>query len=190
MKKYLHIALMLLCVAIVSSSCKKDKDDSLDAEKAAYKLENEKAFLAKGGDPEYIKWDSEAGDGFVYAKQIKKGDGKKIYFNSRISVYYKGYLINNKKFDQRLKEDGVPFKCAVNYNYANYNSSTGAGYSSVINGWGIALQHMVEGDKYEIWIPQELGYGANDTENIPAYSTLVFEIEVVSVDEQAAKPNS
>ena len=52
---------------------------------------------------------------------------------------------------------------------------------------------MVEGDKYEIWIPQQLGYadaaqtGSTDAKTIPAYSTLIFEIEVVSVDVQAVK---
>ena len=60
------------------------------------------------------------------------------------------------------------------------------GYGSVISGWTVALQHMVEGDKYEVWIPQQLAYGASDNGDIPAYSTLIFEIELVSVDEQAA----
>lgn len=41
-------------------------------------------------------------------------------------------------------------------------------------------------DKYEVWIPQQLAYGASDNGDIPAYSTLIFEIELVSVDEQAA----
>ena len=50
----------------------------------------------------------------------------------------------------------------------------------------LLLQHMVEGDKYEVWIPQQLAYGASDNGDIPAYSTLIFEIELVSVDEQAA----
>lgn len=58
--------------------------------------------------------------------------------------------------------------------------------ASVISGWTVALQHMVEGDKYEVWIPQQLAYGASDNGDIPAYSTLIFEIELVSVDEQAA----
>lgn len=44
----------------------------------------------------------------------------------------------------------------------------------------------LKGDKYEVWIPQQLAYGASDNGDIPAYSTLIFEIELVSVDEQAA----
>lgn len=183
MKKYLHIALMLLCTLAISS-CKDDNDESKAVEQEAYKLENDIAFQAKGNDPDYVKWVSEAGDGVVYAKLIKKGNGKQIFFTSLVSIYYKGSLIDGTEFQQQLFEDGVPFKCAVSPYYAAYNSA----YSSVISGWGVALQNMVEGDKYEVWIPQQLGYGATDKGTIPPYSTLIFEIEVVSVDEQAVKP--
>ena len=113
-------------------------------------------------------------------------NGKQAYFNSRVSVYYKGSLTDGTEFDARLFEDGTPFKCAVSSYYANYSNSNPNGYGSVISGWTVALQHMVEGDKYEVWIPQQLAYGASDNGDIPAYSTLIFEIELVSVDEQAA----
>lgn len=193
MKKYLHIALMLLCVLVVSS-CKGDDDDTAAVEQEAYKLENETAFLAKGQDPSYVKWVSEAGDGYVYAKLIKKGNGKQAYFNSRVSVYYKGSLITGTVFDQQLFDDGIPFKCAVSpyYTYTERNPTTGAviaTWSSVISGWGVALQNMVEGDKYEVWIPQQLAYGVSGQGDIKPYSTLVFEIELVTVDVQSANPN-
>ena len=185
MKKYLHIALMLLCVFVVSS-CKDDDDDTEAVEREAYKLEQDIAFQAKVNETGFEKWNSESGDGYVFAKLIKKGDGKQPYFNSRVSVYYKGSLTDGTEFDARLFEDGTPFKCAVYSAYANYNSRTNPdGYGSVISGWTVALQHMVEGDKYEVWIPQQLAYGASDNGDIPAYSTLIFEIELVSVDEQA-----
>lgn len=166
-------------------SCKDDKNRT-DVELEAYKQEQRAAFLAKEKDPAYQKWNSEAGDGFVLAKLIKKGTGKKAYFNSWVSVFYKGSLTNGTTFDQNLFEDGVPFKCAVNSNY----SYLAGGYSPVIAGWGVALQHMVEGDKYEVWIPYELAYGKEGSgDKIKPYTTLIFEIELVSVDKQAAKPN-
>lgn len=95
-------------------------------------------------------------------------------------------MTDGTEFDARLFEDGTPFKCAVSSYYANYSNSNPNGYGSVISGWTVALQHMVEGDKYEVWIPQQLAYGASDNGDIPAYSTLIFEIRLVSVDEQAA----
>lgn len=188
MKKYLHIALMLLCVLVVSS-CKDDNDDTEAVEKEAYRLEQDIAFQAKVNDTGFEKWVSEAGDGYVFAKLIKKGDGKKAYFNSLVSVYYKGSLTDGTIFDQRLFDDGVPFPCAVSPYYAKTVkdpvTEVKTTYGSVISGWTVALQHMVEGDKYEVWIPQELAYGASGSGSIPAYSTLIFEIELVSVDEQA-----
>ena len=189
MKKYLHIALMLLCVFVVSS-CKDDDDDTEAVEREAYKLEQDIAFQAKVNETGFEKWNSEAGDGYVFAKLIKKGDGKQAYFNSLVSVYYKGSLTDGTVFDQQLFDDGIPFPCAVSPYYAKTvtdpvtNSQTK--YGSVISGWTVALQHMVEGDKNEIWIPQQLAYGASDNGDIPASSTFIFEIELVSVDEQAA----
>ena len=94
-------------------------------------------------------------------------------------------MIDGTEFDARLFEDGEPFKCAVSSAVADYNYySNPDGYQSVIEGWTVALQHMVEGDKWEVYIPYELGYGEVDNGDIPACSTLIFEIEVVSVDQQ------
>lgn len=112
MKKYLHIALMLLCVFVVSS-CKDDDDDTEAVEREVYKLEQDIAFQAKVNETGFVRWYSEAGDGYVCAKLIEKGNGKQAYFNSRVSVYYKGSLTDGTEFDARLFEDGTPFKCAV-----------------------------------------------------------------------------
>ncbi len=103
MKKYLHIALMLLCVFVVSS-CKDDDDDTEAVEREAYKLEQDIAFQAKVNETGFVRWYSEAGDGYVCAKLIEKGNGKQAYFNSRVSVYYKGSLTDGTEFDARLFE--------------------------------------------------------------------------------------
>lgn len=183
MKKIVHFALMLLCVLAVSS-CKDDKNEVIDE---TYKLENEAAFQEKLNDHTYTKWNSPGNNGFVLAKQIKEGTGKQVYYNSRISVYYKGSLIDGTVFDSNLEEDTTPFKCAVSSTYANYDRTYNpTGYTSVVAGWTVALQHMKEGDKWEVWIPQELGYGSTGYGSIQPYATLIFEIEVASVDEQAA----
>ena len=193
MKKYLHIALMLLCVLAVTS-CKDDNDDTAAVEQEAYKLEQEALFQAKAGDTNYVKWNSEANDGFVFAKLIKKGDGEQAYFNSRVSVYYKGSLTDGTVFSQWLFNEGDPSTYAVYSTYAGTVKDPVTGvsttYGSVITGWTVALQHMVVGDKYEVWIPQQLAYGATGKDNILPYSTLIFEIELVAVDQQAVSAGS
>jgi FKBP-type peptidyl-prolyl cis-trans isomerase len=66
----------------------------------------------------------------------------------------------------------------------NPNVSDGY-YVSVNEGWVIALQNMVEGDKWEIRIPHKLAYGEKGYGSIPGYTTLAFEIEVI----KAIDPN-
>ena len=51
----------------------------------------------------------------------------------------------------------------------------------LIPGWIIALQQMHVGDKWEIYIPAEQGYGSRSVPGIPGGSTLVFEIELLGV---------
>lgn len=180
MKKYLQIALMMLCVLVVTS-CKDDKDDVIDD---TWKIENEAAFQAKLNDPEFTRIDSPGNNGHIFVKKLKQGNGAKIYFNSRVTAYYKGRLINSKEdeyFDKWEFEDGTPMKFAVSSYSSNYNYTYKTGYMAPILGWTVALQNMVVGDKWEVWIPQELGYGANEQTNIPAYSTLIFEIEVMEL---------
>ena len=89
-------------------------------------------------------------------------------------------MIDGTVFDHKEFDDGIPFSCTPSPTVASEDSK----YSSVISGWTVALQHMVEGDKWEVWIPQGLGYGSTAYGSIPAYSTLIFEIEVVEVVEQ------
>ena len=52
---------------------------------------------------------------------------------------------------------------------------------ALITGWQIALTQMCEGDKWRIYVPSEVGYGAMSVAGIPKHSTLVFEIELVKI---------
>ena len=51
----------------------------------------------------------------------------------------------------------------------------------VIKGWTEALKMMPEGSTWELFIPYDLAYGENGTQNIPPYSTLIFKVEVIKV---------
>ena len=186
MKKYLQIALMIFCISAVFTSCKDDDDNSDDAIVEAYKLENERLFQAKANNPDFMQVKiSGSGDYFVYAKKLKEGDGQQVYYTSHVTAYYRGWLATKTRddyFDKREFEDGAPGKFAVSPDYATYDNNYNPIYGSVITGWTIALQNMRVGDKWEVWIPQQLGYGTQDKgDDIPIYSTLVFEIEVMDV---------
>jgi FKBP-type peptidyl-prolyl cis-trans isomerase FklB len=51
----------------------------------------------------------------------------------------------------------------------------------VIKGWTEALTLMSVGSKWEVYVPQELGYGSRAAGKIPAYSTLIFTVELIEI---------
>jgi len=178
MKKYLFIWIAVCC-AISFASCGNDDEDVVDD---VWKLENEKAFNDKTFETSYSRFIAPSNTGVVFYKQIQPGNGKRIYYNSRVEVFYEGSLINGFVFDKKDAQYDVPLKVAVSPSVA-----TTGGYSSVIEGWAVVLQYMTEGEEGEVWIPQELAYGTVDQTNtlgvitIPAYSTLIFKIKVTKV---------
>lgn len=90
--------------------------------------------------------------------------GKQPIPNSVVSCHYLGRTIDGKCFDTSL--GGYPLAIRLR---------------DLIEGWVIALQQMRVGDKWEIYIPSELGYGSFSQPGIPANSTLIFEIELLGV---------
>lgn len=102
----------------------------------------------------------------IYYRVISSGtnDGKHPTERSVVTVHYTGSTIDGKEFDSSL--GGVPVAFRLN---------------ELIEGWIIAMQHMCVGDKWEIYIPSELGYGKYAQPGIPAHSTLVFELEFCSI---------
>ncbi len=69
--------------------------------------------------------------------------------------------------------------------YGPYDEHTAApqlmSLGSTIEGFSTALQYMVEGDDWNVYIPQELAYGATSSSAVPAYSTLLFRLNLVAV---------
>ena len=193
MKKIgLNLTVMTVCCCIASCS------DEMAEHLNQWMLDNIIAFNAVKTNPEYRELLSPGNEGSIYYKVLQAGSGTDtIKYTSTVTCYYKGWLIADYPyyslkagyvFDQRLFDDGIPGSFSISTSYT-YDETTGYSYQSggVINGWKTALQHMVKGDKWEIWIPYQLGYGRegstdnNGTLRIPGYSTLVFEIEIVDV---------
>ena len=102
-------------------------------------------------------------------KVLKQGDGAIAKANDKVKVLYEGRLTDGTVFDSTEKHGGEPATFAPN---------------QVIKGWTEALCMMPVGSKWQLYIPQELAYGSRATGQIPAYSTLVFDVEVLSIEEQ------
>lgn len=102
----------------------------------------------------------------VYYKVLTEGlnDGRHPSPRSIVTAHYTGWTINGKKFDSSRGGTLVAFRL-----------------SDLVEGWIVAMQQMCVGDKWEVYIPAELGYGRFSQPGIPGGSTLVFEIELLGI---------
>lgn len=97
---------------------------------------------------------------------ITEGTGVQPKTTDKVTVHYKGTLLNGKQFDSSY-DRGEP---------------TSFGLNQVIAGWTEGVALMKEGSKYRFFIPYNLAYGARGAgQDIPPYSTLIFEVELLKV---------
>lgn len=144
--------------AYVEAKQQEVKTKALEAQYADYKKENE-AFLANNKSKEGVQTTP---SGLQY-KIITKGTGEIPADSSTVKVMYKGTMIDGTEFDS--SKEPITF-----------------GVKRVIKGWTEALTMMPVGSKWELYIPQELGYGAQQAGKIKPFSTLIFEVELLGIE--------
>lgn len=190
MKSKLFLLLSIVGIILLSSCEETVTFDDL------HKTENEAAFAAIAGNSEYTKIESQSKAGFIMYKELVDGDGARPLFSDQVKVRYTGwYKIDWTKPDTYTDEEGKLIKnkkifdttaIADDVNIARtlkVATSINPYDGGIIDGFSTALQHMEVGDKWEVWIPWQLGYGSSASGTIPAYTTLVFEIELISIVE-------
>lgn len=125
-------------------------------------LEEGQAFLAENrGNPDV----QETPSGLQY-RVVEPGDGRSPSATDRVTVHYRGTLINGVEFDS---------------SYARNEPAT-FGLNQVIPGWTEGVQLMQEGAIFEFFIPAELAYGEQGRPGpIGPNSTLIFEVELIEV---------
>ena len=126
-----------------------------------YRIDNEN-FLAVKAQEEGVT----VLDNGVIIQVLEKGRGT-VHPKPGSLVYarYAGRLIDGTVFDS-TEGESLPALFKVR---------------DLIMGWQIALVRMYEGDKYRIWIPAKYGYGSLKQPDIPAWSTLEFDLELVKI---------
>lgn len=138
-----------------------------------------KVFAATGL-VDSLQWGNEY---YVYCKVLRAGDGTEHpAYNDSVSVNYSGRLIPSKTFPR-----GYLFDSSYEGELEpEFDVPVTFLLSSTVRGFCTAVQHMVagttpfNGDIWRVYIPSELGYGESETSSIPAYSALVFDINLVS----------
>ena len=127
-----------------------------------YKTANE-VFMERKAEEEGIT----ALESGILMRRLVKGKGDRCpQLNSIVFVNYTGRLIDGTVFDTT---DGEPLPACFRVR-------------ELIVGWQAALLRMHEGDRYEIFIPARYGYGSMKLDDIPAWSTLCFELELVKIN--------
>ena len=140
------------------------KAKALEAKYGENKAAGEK-FLAENKTKEGVIT-TESG---LQYKVIKEGKGEIPTKESSVKVNYKGTLIDGTEFDSSYKRNAP----------ATFRAD------QVIKGWTEALTMMPVGSKWELYIPQELAYGARETGGqIKPFSTLIFEVELLEIEKK------
>jgi FKBP-type peptidyl-prolyl cis-trans isomerase FklB len=155
----------------VLTTFKKEMTQKQIAQKKELSEKNKKegeAFLAENREKEGIVTTQ---SGLQY-EVLEKGTGKTPQATDTVTVNYRGTLIDGTEFDSSYRR-GQPASFKVN---------------GVIRGWTEALQLMKEGAKWKLYIPSSLAYGERGAgRNIGPNATLIFEVELISINEKAAK---
>jgi FKBP-type peptidyl-prolyl cis-trans isomerase FklB len=119
-------------------------------------------FLAENKTKEALQ---ETSSGLHY-KIIKQGKGSIPTANDKVSVHYRGTLIDGTEFDSSYKR----------------NKPTTFAANQVIPGWTEALTMMPVGSKWMLYIPEYLAYGSRNQGQIKPFSTLIFEVELLGIE--------
>lgn len=123
------------------------------------------AFLAENKGKDGVEV-TESGLQFTV---LTKGDSdQKPVASDSVKVHYHGMLIDGTVFDSSVQR-GEPISFPL---------------GGVIKGWTEGLQHMSVGDKFRFFIPSDLAYGARATGSIPAHSALIFDVELLGINDE------
>ena len=157
-----HYFLFLIPSLLVFAACTEKADTG-----AQWRSDNQAAYEAIKADTKWNLLDvksNEGPDGIYYRNLTETGLGTGDEYplqTASVTINYTGRYYTGAVFDS-----GIQVAFTVN---------------SVVRGFSIALQNMRVGEKWEICIPYYLGYGVATSGSIPAYSMLLFEIELLKI---------
>ncbi|MBN1253271.1 MAG: FKBP-type peptidyl-prolyl cis-trans isomerase [Bacteroidales bacterium] len=152
-KNYFSVIALLLVVSIFNNACKKEDPAEIELEKLA-------AYIAENTITE-----EPTSSGMYYIETLE-GTGVQAEASKTVKVDYTGKLIDGTTFDSSLERDPIEFTLGV---------------GQVIAGWDEGITYMKVGGKATLIIPSDLAYGSREVGTIPAYSTLIFEVELIDV---------
>ena len=186
------ISLSFIICHLSFSVCACSEDDATEDEYADWQQRNEAYVETVAGDSllssdSRYQWqrlksfsldqDSEGSvTDYVYVKKLVRGSGTDSpRYTDSVRVAYQGRLMPTA-----AHPEGYVFDSTI---YGDFDMTTAATAkfltSGTVDGFCTALMHMHRGDRWRIFIPYQLGYGSTVQTSVPAYSTLIFDVELV-----------
>ena len=146
-------------------------DEAMTEEAFKQKKDEEAAAIEQASKDAFAAYLAENGitaepteSGLIYV-QTKRGRGPKPKEQQMVKVHYTGRLLDGTVFDSSI-DRGEPIEFPL-------------GVHQVIPGWDEGIAMMSKGEKGTLYIPYNLAYGPRQTGPIPAYSNLIFDVELV-----------
>ena len=102
-------------------------------------------------------------------------------YTDDVEMHYRGNLLPSLSYTAGFQFD------SSYYGTFSPDIAEGAVFSvnGVVLGLSTALQHMHRGDHWRVTIPYQLGYGTSDYNGIPGFSTLIFDVRLIDIEEPA-----
>ena len=147
-----HTLIIILLILSVFSSCKNKFDKELELLQVYLDENNIDAEPTQSG---------------MYYIETLEGTGSLPDFGNTVTVHYEGKFLDGEVFDSST-DSGEPFSFTL-------------GLGQVISGWDEGISYMKNGGKATLIIPSNLAYGADGRGSIPGYSTLIFDVELLSI---------
>jgi len=157
MLKFIIIVLVLILAFFVFQRMNAGKN-------ALNNIQLGEVYLAANATQEGVK----STDSGMQYLVLEKGEGTvHPTASSNVEVHYHGTLMDGTVFDSSVDR----------------GKSISFGLNQVIKGWTEGLQLMVEGDKFRFYIPSKLAYGNRGVGKIPPGSLLIFEVELIKIND-------
>lgn len=167
--------------------------DSISAAKAKYgdaweSYSNRRQYLC------YSRQDNaaHASTDSVAVEILKRGEGTRSpYTTDSVRIAYRTLLIPTDEHPSGLVADHSGFSSAYDRVFDNATMAPSTFLvSALVRGVATALLYMHEGDRWRVTMPASLAYGKKASGSIPAYSTVIFEMELVGIYRAGTSPGT
>lgn len=179
--------LPLLMLAMLFASCEETKEvskyDNWRPRNQAFLDSLQNAYDTKpdhGGLKYFVPF-TDPNMKIYYKETVANPTGVRPVIPNVVSAFYRGTLCTGEKFDENFTEKNPGLFDSPSDFWVNPVDMGKPPYPIPIIGWIEVLQNMKVGERWTVYLPWQMGYGAKANGAIPSYSVLIFDMELVRI---------